>query len=125
MDIEGDGGGLTILYIYYTFIIHFTARKIKHTKCLPVPVMVISTYRKPCCVKIDPDQLPQKRVEKQYPQMCSSGLGGSQVDLLSENSWQRVVVSAWALVAFALAAARLLLCLTVACSLEPATVFQQ
>ena len=36
-----------------------------------------------------------------------------------------VVVSAWALAAFALAAARLLLFLTVACNLEPATVFQQ
>ena len=39
--------------------------------------------------------------------------------------WQRVVVSAWALAAFALAAARLLVFLTVACNLEPATVFQQ
>ena len=39
--------------------------------------------------------------------------------------WQRVVVSAWALAAFALVAARLLLFLTVACNLEPAIVFQQ
>ena len=47
------------------------------------------------------------------------------VDLPALARWQRVAVGAWAPAAFALAAARLLLFLTVACNLEPATVFQQ